>query len=327
MTTTLRARGPEDLLAAVPVVLGFRPEHSLVMLTFEAGRAFHARVDLPPAGEAEAAVTELAGSLLEPCHRHAVGRVALVVYGDDPAVAAALGRGLTPAFEADGVGVLTVLRAHQGRWWWVPQRPGAAEEGPWPYDDEAHAFTAQAVFEGRVTHPSREALRATVAPDAEAVRAVADLLAALPPPGPAEARRAVQQVARWVADPADGAEPTDAEVARVLAALARVEVRDAMLYAVTRPTSADHLRVWAGLLRRAPDAQVPDAAAVTAFCAWQTGDGALAWCALDRCFAVEPGHRLGTCLAECLTRAVPPSSWEEVVDGSQPGPGSAPASA
>jgi hypothetical protein len=66
------------------------------------------------------------------------------------------------------------------------------------------------------------------------------------------------------------------------------------------------------VLRRTPADQVADAAAVAAFCAWQAGHGALAWCALDRCFSGEPDHRLGRCLAECLTRAVPPSAWEEV---------------
>jgi hypothetical protein len=68
------------------------------------------------------------------------------------------------------------------------------------------------------------------------------------------------------------------------------------------------------LLRSAPDAQVPDVAAVTAFCAWQAGQGALAWCALDRCLEVDPDHRLAQCLAECLVRAVPPTAWAEVVE-------------
>jgi hypothetical protein len=54
---------------------------------------------------------------------------------------------------------------------------------------------------------------------------------------------------------------------------------------------------------------VPDTAAVTAFCAWRAGHGALAWCALDRCFEVDPGHLLGLALAECLVRAVPPTAW------------------
>ena len=87
------------------------------------------------------------------------------------------------------------------------------------------------------------------------------------------------------------------------------EVRDAALYAVTPETARDHLRVWVTLLRGAPDEQVPDTAAVTGFCAWQAGEGALAWCALDRCFEVDPEHLLGLALAECLVRAVPPTAW------------------
>ena len=41
------ARTPEDVLATVPLVLGFEPEDSLVLLTFGAAHPFHARVDLP----------------------------------------------------------------------------------------------------------------------------------------------------------------------------------------------------------------------------------------------------------------------------------------
>ena len=44
---TLTAKSPEDVLAMVPVVLGFTPTDSLVMLTFGAASPFHARVDLP----------------------------------------------------------------------------------------------------------------------------------------------------------------------------------------------------------------------------------------------------------------------------------------
>ena len=66
MTTTLTARGPADLLAAVPVVLGFHPHDSLVMLTFGAERTFHARVDLPPADDLDG-VDEVVSVLLAPC--------------------------------------------------------------------------------------------------------------------------------------------------------------------------------------------------------------------------------------------------------------------
>ncbi|MGA8248895.1 MAG: DUF4192 family protein, partial [Nocardioides sp.] len=111
---------------------------------------------------------------------------------------------------------------------------------------------------------------------------------------------------------ADGSEPDDEEAARLLRAVLRVDVRDAVLFAVSQATVEAYLRTWSRLLRRAPEPQVPEAAVITAFCAWQAGHGALAWCALDRCLDTDPGHPLATCLAECLSRAVPPTAWEEV---------------
>jgi hypothetical protein len=310
MTTTLTARGPEDLLAAVPVVLGFRPEDSLVMLTFGAARSFHARLDLPARAD-DQALAEVVDALLPPSRKHAVDHVAFVVYSADAVLASRLAAALVPAFVADGIGVVDVLRAHAGCWCGVPVRAGAEESRPVPYDDLHHPFSAQAVFEGRVTHATRDHLRATVAPDIDLARRREARLAELGEPGPADVVRARDLVTGWVASEET---PDEAGACRVLRAVTRVEVRDAALFAVTHDTVHEHLRVWTTLLRGAPDTQVPDVAAVAAFCAWQAGQGALAWCALDRCFEVDPDHRLGQCLAECLVRAVPPTAWSEVDD-------------
>jgi hypothetical protein len=307
MTTTLTARRPEDLLAVVPVVLGFHPDDSLVMLTFGAERAFHARLDLPRTPD-EGDLAELVDALLGPSVKHAVERVAFVVYSGDRALAAALAAALVPAFVAEGIGVLDVLRAHEGCWCSVPVRAGAEEPPPAPYDDTHHPFNAHAVFEGRVTLASRDELRATVAPDAELRRRWRELMTDAPP-DPDAAALVRGLVAGWVSS-GDG--PDAVGAASLLRVVTQVEARDAALYAVTRDTVEDHLRIWSSLLRGAPDDQVPDVAAVTAFCAWQSGHGALAWCALDRCFEVDAEHRLGRCLAECLVRAVPPSAWAEV---------------
>ena len=308
MTTTLTARGPEDLLAAVPVVLGFHPEESLVMLTFAAAPSFHARLDLPPPDRP--AIDEVVGVLLGPSRAQQVERVAFVVYSADSALAARLAAALVPAFVADGIGVIDVLRVHDGTWCSVPIRSGGEETRPRPFHGGDHRFSAQAVFEGRVTLGSREELRATLAPCPATAERWEARMALLPDPGPADVARVHDLVTGWVATRGD---PDDEGAAHVLRAVRRLEVRDAALYAVTRDTSRDHLRVWAALLRGAPHDQVPDTAAITAFCAWLSGDGALAWCALDRCFDVDPDHRLGCCLAECLVRAVPPTAWEEVV--------------
>ncbi len=77
----LTARCPDDLLAFVPVALGFVPEQSIAMLTFGPGPGFHARVDLP----SDPADTDLVvEALVEPCLRHDVERVVLVLYADGP---------------------------------------------------------------------------------------------------------------------------------------------------------------------------------------------------------------------------------------------------
>lgn len=314
MTTVLTARGPEDLLAAVPVVLGFHPRESLVMLTFGAARSFHARLDLPPPGDAPA-LADTVDALLAPSRAHGVDHVVFVVYVDDPAPAARLAAALVPAFVAEGIVVADVLRADDGHWRRVPLRAGAGETSAVAYSTGAHPFAAQAVFEGRVTHASREELRDTLRRDSDTEERWRALMARRPEPGPADEARARALVASWVRS---SAVPDDEGAAQVLRVLARVDVRDALLYSVTHATASDHLRVWSALLRGAPDAQVPDTAAVAAFCAWQAGDGALAWCALDRCLEVDPEHALGSCLAECLARAVPPTTWEEATDDVRP---------
>ncbi|MDO9397739.1 MAG: DUF4192 family protein, partial [Herbiconiux sp.] len=88
-----------------------------------------------------------------------------------------------------------------------------------------------------------------------------------------------------------------------------------------RPAAA----FFTDVARRAPDDLLPAAAALLAWAAWQAGDGALAWCALDRCEQADPGYGLAALLAEALERAVPPSvmaegfDWKEGLDGRETG--------
>jgi hypothetical protein len=311
MTTTLTAGGPEDLLAAVPVVLGFHPADSVVMLTFDAPRTFHARVDLPPADDLDDQLPALCEALRAPCLVHGVVRVAFVVYSGDEALVAQVSARLRRYFAAAEIGVIDVLRAHDRLWWPVPRGGEEQGRGGRPYDAVSHPFAAQAVFDGQVTHASRDHLRETLAGNADAQARVVACQQGLGPGGIGEAGWVVDALRGWVETRRD---PDDDEAARLLLAVGRLDARDAALFAVSRETARDHVRVWSGLLRRAPDDQVPIAAVLTAFAAWRSGNGALAWCALDRCFEVEPEHALGRGLADCLTRAVSPSAWDEVAD-------------
>jgi hypothetical protein len=293
--TTFTARTPEDLLAAVPVVLGFEPHESVVMLTFGGQETFHARVDLRGTD-----VDELVALLLDPALHHDVARVLFVVYADDGHRTRAVLRGLRCAFAGAGIDVVEVLRVHGGRWF-APGRPGAPPAGV-PFDVGDHRFRAQAVVEGIVVHRSREELEALLGQDPTAAAEVARAV-----------RRAVPSPPEELADLVDArlergrfATP---ELARVLLGLLEQPGRDAAWAAISREVAADHVRLWTDTVQRSPAELVAAPAAVLALAAWLAGHGALAWCAVDRCCALEPDNSLASLVADALTRAVPPSAW------------------
>ncbi|MFC4784688.1 DUF4192 domain-containing protein [Nocardioides sp. MAHUQ-72] len=304
--TTLVARSPEDVLAAVPVVLGFVPQRSIVMLTFGAVATFHARVDLPPPAHVDHAVDALLG----PALRHEVRGVVFVLYTDDADQAQQVSRALVPAFEGSGIDVLESLRADGRRWFaLLPGRPGVPVHGV-PYDVSAHRFVAQSVLDGRVTLASRDELAASLArhPDrgAAVTRLTGDRTAGAAQPT-AEAAWVRSTVGRQVAA---GAVPSDEEAARLLRALRDLQLRDVAWSLMTRETSPQHVGYWTDLVRRSPDDLLPAPAALLGFAAWLAGHGALAWCAVERCQEVDPGYGLADIVGRLLHHAVPPSAWD-----------------
>src|SRR3954449_10731240 len=110
--TTFTARRPVDLVAVVPQVLGFHPEDSVVLLTFGPGESFHARVDLPTDGHDQVDVADLLTGVVT---RHGVRRVAVLLYTDDPWVAATFHDAVVPRLVRREVEVIDVLRVGGGR--------------------------------------------------------------------------------------------------------------------------------------------------------------------------------------------------------------------
>lgn len=300
--TTLTARSPEDLLAVVPVVLGFTPTESVVMLTFGADQTFHARVDLPAASSP---TDDLVACLREPAVRHGVRRVVFVVYSEHADRAARVGRRLVRGFRAADIEVVDVLRADGRRWFALLRGRRSTPVGGVPYDVSSHAFAAQAVLEGRVVHASRTELAATLARDADTADLVA---AAAPPPAGAEwVRRTTRSLV------AQRASPDTDTAARLLAAVGTdVDARDAAWVATPRDDARDHVALWTDLHRRAPTPWAPAAAAVLAMHAWLAGHGALAWCAVERAQELDPDHSLARLVADLLSGAVPPTEWDDV---------------
>jgi len=306
---TFVARSPEDLLAVVPVVLGFAPTDSVVMLTFGGARPFHARVDLPHDPND---VAEVVGALVDPAVRHRVGRVVLVLYsgGDQPArrVANALARSL----ERSGIAVVDCLRTDGQRWFpLLGRHPGVPAHGV-RYDVTGHRFAAEAVVEGFVTHASRDDLARSVAADPARVAALERAAAgagAVPATWPDTGLRVIRLV---TAHAGAGTVATDEELAELLGDLVERPVLDVAVGLLDRETARADVAFWTDVVRRAPDELLTGPAVLLAFAAWLAGHGALAWCALDRVPEAGRDHALVGLVTRLLEQAVPPQVWGDV---------------
>jgi len=300
MSMTLKATCPEDVLAAVPVVLGFAPEDSLVMLTFGAREQFHARIDLPHSHDH---VEDCVAAVLRPALIHGVRSVFFVQYAADEVLARRLARRLAQRFERAGIEVLDSIRAHDGRWFAAVPRRDVPPEGI-AYDVSGHAFRASAVFDGRVTLESRAAVAARVATDHDLVLETERSLAVASPLTRAGVVGLLSRCLRF------GRVANTDDLAALLLALCDPVIREQAWRGVHREDAVGHVALWCDVVRRCPERLVAHPAAILALVAWLAGDGALAWCALDRCFAADPDHRLAVVVAQMLTEAVSPSSWD-----------------
>ena len=316
----VRAKGPEDLLALVPGLLGFHPEESVVVLTVgDARQPFHARVDLP-ADPVDVEV--LAAHLADVATRNGVTRMACVIYSRDAGLADAFGTEIGERLRADAVRLVCAVRADGRRWWPL----GGDPDGPgMPYDVSSHPLMAQTVMAGTVVLGSRQELADTlVGDDPEEIERVSRLgdevmgrLAAALDGGPDRraTRHRLGMEGRWVRECVcrfleDGRRLGEPDVARLATLVSvSVEVRD-VAWAELSPTSASrHVDLWRDVVRRVPVHVRAAPAAMLGFAAWLSGDGALAWCAVERALDAEPGYSLAELLAEALTGAVPPSVW------------------
>lgn len=154
MKPTFTIRSEVDFIALAPVVLGFQPAHSLVMMTVN---SFHARVDLPDPEDIQSVIS----SLLNPAKRHNVGRVAFIIF--DEGEHHELKEALLHQFEAADIQVLAAVEVGAGKY--------REFYGEWhPLDLTDHPLTLEAAYMDRAPrHASRDELVAYVRPLGEPV--------------------------------------------------------------------------------------------------------------------------------------------------------------
>ena len=100
---------------------------------------------------------------------------------------------------------------------------------------------------------------------------------------------------------------SDDEIARITVALRDLRVRDDAWARMDPAYGEAHLRLWTDVVRRAQPGYVAAPAALLAFVAWQSGNGALANVALDRALADSPDYSMATLLRQVIAAGAPPS--------------------
>ncbi|MFD0884059.1 DUF4192 domain-containing protein, partial [Streptosporangium algeriense] len=153
---------PQDVLGAVPYLVGFHPSDSLVVIGLK-GRPPRCRLrltvrwDLPLAPPGP-------GGLLPLLAEEGITQVIAIGYGPGTLVTPAMD--LTVGlFRQSGVTVVDALRAEGGRYWsYLCSRAGCCPADGTPYDPETGVIAAKAVVRGLVALPDRQTLERSLDP-------------------------------------------------------------------------------------------------------------------------------------------------------------------
>lgn len=301
---TLVIRSHEDAIAAVPHVLGFHPQESLVLVPFNQALPW-VRVDIPATEADRSQLWD--GRLRDALTTHArradgpVGMAVLCFTSDQvnaDVTSDDIGRRLGE------IGIRVPVRLWTNDSVWVEFNTSATGRCS---QDAADRMAAASVYGGSARPvASRETMAASLTGDRKPVAALLDDDKPVRATFAAEREWAGMRVAKFLAD---GARLSDVDAARLLVAVQTTSTRDALWGQMTRETSRDHQALWIDLTRRAPDQVRAPAASLAAFSSWLAGDGAKAWCALDQ-VPVDQPYSMAAIVAGVLEAALSPSEWE-----------------
>ncbi len=314
---------PGALIAALPAVLGFVPENSLVLVSLDHGELGSVmRVDLSE---------EIAGR---------VGHLAEIAAAAGPEAAVAvivdadgahcpgcndehrqLCAELTEALSQHGIQLWAAhvvdRVARGGRWHCVDGcGSGGTVDDPW-----ASPLAAAAVLDGRRLYTRRADLQAVIAVDdparcAELADAIGRQAAQREVAHRADptgcGRRDVQNAMAVAARVAGGETLSGAELAVLGCALSDVQVRDTLYALAVGERAGEAESLWALLARTLPPPWRVEALVLLAFSAYARGDGPLAGVSLEAALRCDPDHRMAGMLDQALQSGLKPDDIREL---------------
>lgn len=334
----LRLSSSDDVLAAVPYLLGFHPQRSLVVLGLgepmsQVGVTMRMDLDGTRPGE-------LARRVVQALQEDGDTQAFVLLY-DPPAsstdaavdqgglrpgedVVAAVRAGLRRA----GIRLRDALRVADGRWWSYlcddPEccpRDGSPVRGP-DTPGGPSLVAATAVGAGLTVLPDRAALAASLEPPApwtheataQALDRVGDRLAARCLADPSALADELLQDIEGLVDRFDARRPTLSadDVARVALGLHVLDVRDTVITWSTRQNAPALQALLVDVVRRTPAPEHVPAATVLAWCAYLLGQGGLASVALELVQRSEPEYSLAGLVDSMLQHGIHPDRLREV---------------
>lgn len=304
---------PGDIVASIPVLCGFPPRDSVVLISLRGPRkrvGLTLRLDLPP----EALELQAAVSLAERMVRDGAGCAVVAVFADrrrDALVDALMGQ-----LERRGVSLVEALHVAAGRWSsYVCAGSCCPPEGT-PVPPVPSLIEAQRVLDGRPVLASRDELVQSLAPPvllaraeaeqrlAEADEELAELLLA---EGRAGWREAVLAQGREaLALVAGGGAVDRSTLARLAIGVHDVAVRDEMATWALDDSDA-LLSLVTQVVRRVPPPDDAPACTLLAWVAYERGHGAMVNVALERALDSDPSYRMALLLQAALDGQLPPS--------------------
>ncbi|BBZ28051.1 hypothetical protein MMAD_23460 [Mycolicibacterium madagascariense] len=310
---------PGALIAALPAVLGFVPEHSLTIVTVEDGQlSCVMRVDL-----SEELVDSLDHLAEVAAAAEPDGALAVIVDDDGMSCRACLEEhrclvaALTTMLAARDVELLGAFVADRveagGQWLSLDGRPGWGRIE----DPRSSPMAAAAVLGGRALHARRTDLEDVIATAdparTEALRAAMVLAEHDGDRRPrAAARRDVEHAVASARRLARGVPPADADLVRLAWGVTDTRVRDVLYALAVGPEAGAAEALWALLARTLPDPWRVEAIVQLAFSAYARGDGPLAGVSLEAALRSDEEHRMARMLDQALQTGMRPEQIREL---------------
>jgi hypothetical protein len=311
--TTLTS--PHDLLAAIPFLIGYHPENSLVLVALKddsVGMAM--RVDMP---------TDIAPEsydlLASHFQREAADAALIVAYVDSQSDPEAVLINTSAALLRAGISIKESLIVSDGRYRSMLCHDSECCSplgSPIP-DIDSSRIAAEHVIAG---HPMPFANVSGL------VQSIAALPSAMEESWQSEVRTfwiesdsenlidlqrdGATAVIDLAGEYAQGRGAEDRElVARVIGRISDIQVRDYALGSHNDETADAYWQMWRELLLIAPRGFVAPIASIFAALAYERGEGALAHKALDRALADDERYSLALLLRRVFTAGWPPQSF------------------